>query len=200
MGGDVEEPPTLSAASVRRQWSINPAAPLVLYTGTFEAYQGLDMLLDAMAILARTRPAARLLVVGGRAGAGGSRAGARHRRRRAGNLHGAPTRAWNPGLRRGGEHPSSTSHCGNQHAAENLLRTCRGRGSPSSRPICSRTRRCSTARRRCSWRRAGGVRRRPRAAAGQTRSPAQPGTGRGARASATAARRMSRAHVWCAIA
>jgi glycosyltransferase involved in cell wall biosynthesis len=38
----------------------------VLYTGTFEPYQGLDMLLDAMAILARTRPDARLLVVGGR--------------------------------------------------------------------------------------------------------------------------------------
>ncbi len=40
MGGDVEEPPTMSAASVRREWSIDPSAPLVLYTGTFEAYQG----------------------------------------------------------------------------------------------------------------------------------------------------------------
>jgi glycosyltransferase involved in cell wall biosynthesis len=66
MGGDVEEPPTMSAASVRQSWAIDPSAPLVLYTGTFEAYQGLDMLLDAVAILAKTRPGVRLLVVGGR--------------------------------------------------------------------------------------------------------------------------------------
>jgi glycosyltransferase involved in cell wall biosynthesis len=66
MGGDVEEPPTMSAASVRQSWAIEPSAPLVLYTGTFEPYQGLDMLLDAIAILAKTRPAVRLLVVGGR--------------------------------------------------------------------------------------------------------------------------------------
>jgi glycosyltransferase involved in cell wall biosynthesis len=38
----------------------------VLYTGTFEPYQGLDLLFEAMAIVARTHPAARLLVVGGR--------------------------------------------------------------------------------------------------------------------------------------
>jgi glycosyltransferase involved in cell wall biosynthesis len=62
MGGDVEDPPSVSAAFVRRHWAIDPAAPLMLYTGTFEPYQGLDMLLDAMAILAD----ARLLVVGGR--------------------------------------------------------------------------------------------------------------------------------------
>jgi glycosyltransferase involved in cell wall biosynthesis len=66
MGGDVEEPPSVSAAAVRREWKIDLAAPLVLYTGTFEAYQGLDMLLDAVAILAKTRPDVRLLVVGGR--------------------------------------------------------------------------------------------------------------------------------------
>jgi glycosyltransferase involved in cell wall biosynthesis len=66
MGGDVEDLPSLSAAAVRRQWSIDSAAPLVLYTGTFEPYQGLEMLLDAMGILAKTRPDARLLVVGGR--------------------------------------------------------------------------------------------------------------------------------------
>jgi len=66
MGGDVEEPPALSAAFVRRHWGIDPAAPLVLYTGTFEPYQGLEMLLDAAAILAKTRPDVRLLVVGGR--------------------------------------------------------------------------------------------------------------------------------------
>jgi glycosyltransferase involved in cell wall biosynthesis len=38
----------------------------VLYTGTFEPYQGLDMLLDAMRIVAASHADVRLLVVGGR--------------------------------------------------------------------------------------------------------------------------------------
>lgn len=40
---------------------------VVLYTGTFESYQGLDMLMDAMKILCERRPDAHLLMVGGRA-------------------------------------------------------------------------------------------------------------------------------------
>jgi glycosyltransferase involved in cell wall biosynthesis len=66
MGGDVEERPTLTAADVRARWGIPAAAPLVLYTGTFEPYQGLHLLFDAMAIVARTHPEARTLIVGGR--------------------------------------------------------------------------------------------------------------------------------------
>jgi glycosyltransferase involved in cell wall biosynthesis len=66
MGGDVEEPPAITAADVRRRWGIDADAPLVLYTGTFEPYQGLDLLLEAMARVGRTHAAARLLVVGGR--------------------------------------------------------------------------------------------------------------------------------------
>jgi len=66
MGGDVEEPPSISAKDVRRQWQIEPTAPIVLYTGTFEAYQGLDLLLEAAALVAKTHPACRFLVVGGR--------------------------------------------------------------------------------------------------------------------------------------
>ena len=66
MGGDVEQAPGLSPADVRARWGIAPDAPLILYTGTFEPYQGLDMLLDAMALVAHRRPEARLLVVGGR--------------------------------------------------------------------------------------------------------------------------------------
>jgi glycosyltransferase involved in cell wall biosynthesis len=65
MGGDMDEPPTKSPAEVRRAWGIADAAPLALYTGTFEAYQGVDMLIDAAAILAQQRPDARVLVVGG---------------------------------------------------------------------------------------------------------------------------------------
>jgi glycosyltransferase involved in cell wall biosynthesis len=65
MGGDVDEPPTRSPREVRAAWGIAESAPLALYTGTFEAYQGVDMLIDAVAILARRRPEARVLVVGG---------------------------------------------------------------------------------------------------------------------------------------
>jgi glycosyltransferase involved in cell wall biosynthesis len=65
MGGDVDEPPSRSPLEVRKAWSIPERAPLALYTGTFEAYQGVDMLIEAAAIVAKTRPEARVLVVGG---------------------------------------------------------------------------------------------------------------------------------------
>ena len=65
MGGDVDDPPSRSAEAVRAAWNIPAGAPLALYTGTFEAYQGVDMLIDAVAILAKRRPDARVLVVGG---------------------------------------------------------------------------------------------------------------------------------------
>jgi glycosyltransferase involved in cell wall biosynthesis len=65
MGGDVDEPPTRSPLEVREAWGIPPSAPLALYTGTFEAYQGVDMLIDAVAILIAQRPDVRVLVVGG---------------------------------------------------------------------------------------------------------------------------------------
>jgi glycosyltransferase involved in cell wall biosynthesis len=55
------------AAAVRRSLNIDPATPVVLYTGTFEAYQGLDLLFAAMAIVRRTRPDARLVLAGGQA-------------------------------------------------------------------------------------------------------------------------------------
>ncbi len=65
MGGDVEEAPSLGVADIRRRWNIAADAPLILYTGTFEAYQGVDLLIDGSAILARSHPHARILVVGG---------------------------------------------------------------------------------------------------------------------------------------
>ena len=65
MGGDVDDPPTRSPKEVRAAWGVADDAPLALYTGTFEAYQGVEMLIDAVAIVARHRPDARVLVVGG---------------------------------------------------------------------------------------------------------------------------------------
>ncbi len=65
MGGDVDEAPTRSAEELRMAWGVPADAPLALYTGTFEAYQGVDLLIDAAAILAGTHPDLRILVVGG---------------------------------------------------------------------------------------------------------------------------------------
>src|SRR5262249_46629346 len=54
------------AAAVRRSLAIDPSTPIVLYTGTFEAYQGLDLLFAAMAHVRRQRPDARLVLAGGK--------------------------------------------------------------------------------------------------------------------------------------
>jgi glycosyltransferase involved in cell wall biosynthesis len=64
--GSADDQATLAdAAAVRRMFELSDATPVVLYTGTFEAYQGLDLLFDAMAIVRRARPDARLLLAGG---------------------------------------------------------------------------------------------------------------------------------------
>jgi glycosyltransferase involved in cell wall biosynthesis len=65
MGGDVEDAPTLEPDEIRRRWDISTTAPLVLYTGTFEAYQGVGLLVQAATRLARSHPDVRVLVVGG---------------------------------------------------------------------------------------------------------------------------------------
>jgi glycosyltransferase involved in cell wall biosynthesis len=53
------------AAAVRSRFELDSAVPTVLYTGTFEAYQGLDLLFAAMALVRARRPTARLLLAGG---------------------------------------------------------------------------------------------------------------------------------------
>jgi glycosyltransferase involved in cell wall biosynthesis len=64
--GSADAPATAAqAASVRRSLCVGDA-PIVLYTGTFEAYQGLDLLFEAMAIVSRARPDARLVLAGGK--------------------------------------------------------------------------------------------------------------------------------------
>jgi glycosyltransferase involved in cell wall biosynthesis len=65
MGGDVDVVPGPGPAAIRAQWGIEADAPLLLYTGTFEPYQGLDLLLDAIALLQQSHPHARMLIVGG---------------------------------------------------------------------------------------------------------------------------------------
>ncbi|MBM4185506.1 MAG: glycosyltransferase family 4 protein [Gemmatimonadetes bacterium] len=52
-------------ADIRRAHGLSEVTPLVVYTGTFEAYQGLDLLFAAMAKVHERRPDARLLLAGG---------------------------------------------------------------------------------------------------------------------------------------
>ena len=55
------------AAAVRASFGFVAATPVILYTGTFEAYQGLDLLFGAMARVKARRPNARLVLAGGKA-------------------------------------------------------------------------------------------------------------------------------------
>ena len=63
--GSGDLPVAGASASLRAAWGIEPDVPVVLYTGTFEAYQGLDLLYAAAARVRATRPDVRFLVVGG---------------------------------------------------------------------------------------------------------------------------------------
>jgi glycosyltransferase involved in cell wall biosynthesis len=55
-------PPSAAEAEIVK---LVPGAPLVVYSGTFEAYQGLDVLIQAFAQVHQSRPDASLLLVGG---------------------------------------------------------------------------------------------------------------------------------------
>jgi glycosyltransferase involved in cell wall biosynthesis len=64
--GSGDSPVEGSGAAVRRALGIEAQTPVVLYTGTFEAYQGLDLLFAAMKRVIAQRPEARLVLAGGR--------------------------------------------------------------------------------------------------------------------------------------
>ncbi len=64
--GSGDTPIAGSGARVRAELGIAPGAPIVLYTGTFEAYQGLDLLFEAARHVAAERPDARFVLAGGR--------------------------------------------------------------------------------------------------------------------------------------
>jgi glycosyltransferase involved in cell wall biosynthesis len=65
--GSAEETATPEqAAAIRTQFDFTASTPVILYTGTFEAYQGLDLLFAAMSLVRMGRPDARLLLAGGK--------------------------------------------------------------------------------------------------------------------------------------
>jgi glycosyltransferase involved in cell wall biosynthesis len=65
--GSAEDSATRDQASALRSAAgFGDATPVVLYTGTFEAYQGLHLLFEAMALVVASRPDARLWLAGGK--------------------------------------------------------------------------------------------------------------------------------------
>ncbi len=66
--GSGDTPREGTGRAVRSGLGLAPDAPIVLYTGTFEAYQGLDLLYASMQAVVRQRPDARLVMVGGEPG------------------------------------------------------------------------------------------------------------------------------------
>ncbi len=64
--GSVDAVAVGSGAAVRSELGISADAPLILYTGTFEAYQGLGLLFDSARLVVEFRPDARLVLAGGR--------------------------------------------------------------------------------------------------------------------------------------
>ena len=63
--GSGDAPARTGQAAVREQAGVPDGAPLVLYTGTFEAYQGLDLLFRSMKVVLSAFPDARLVLAGG---------------------------------------------------------------------------------------------------------------------------------------
>ena len=65
--GSGDSPISGSGARVRAELGLPAEAPVVLYTGTFEAYQGLGLLFDAARHVLANRPDAVFVLAGGRA-------------------------------------------------------------------------------------------------------------------------------------
>jgi glycosyltransferase involved in cell wall biosynthesis len=64
--GSGDAPVPGSGARIRTEFGLSTDAPIVLYTGTFEAYQGLDLLFGAATHVMARRPDVRFLLAGGR--------------------------------------------------------------------------------------------------------------------------------------
>jgi glycosyltransferase involved in cell wall biosynthesis len=63
--GSGDSPVAGEGARIRTEFGLNDSTPLVVYTGTFEAYQGLDLLFEAAARVNAERQDVRFLLAGG---------------------------------------------------------------------------------------------------------------------------------------
>jgi glycosyltransferase involved in cell wall biosynthesis len=62
--GRLSDPEPSRAIKIRDELNIRPQASIVLYTGTFESYQGLGKLIDAIAIVRARQPDTVFILVG----------------------------------------------------------------------------------------------------------------------------------------
>jgi glycosyltransferase involved in cell wall biosynthesis len=63
--GAGEHAPLVERSALRARYGLDASAPVILYTGTFEAYQGLDLLFAAAPGVLSARPDARFVLAGG---------------------------------------------------------------------------------------------------------------------------------------
>ena len=63
--GSGDRPTPGTGDAVRQRLGLGPDVPIIMYTGTFEAYQGLELLYAAMSRVLAQRPDAKLVLVGG---------------------------------------------------------------------------------------------------------------------------------------
>ena len=63
--GSGDRPTPGTGDAVRQGLGLGPDVPIIMYTGTFEAYQGLELLYEAMSRVLAQRPDAKLVLVGG---------------------------------------------------------------------------------------------------------------------------------------
>ena len=64
--GSGEAPVHGSGKAIRAGLALDAASPVVVYTGTFEPYQGLDLLFEAAALVRQERPDVRFVLAGGK--------------------------------------------------------------------------------------------------------------------------------------
>ena len=64
--GSGDAPVAGSGQRIRQELGLSVTTPIVLYTGTFEAYQGLDLLFAAAAYVKQRQPDIRTVLAGGR--------------------------------------------------------------------------------------------------------------------------------------
>ncbi len=64
--GSGEAPIQGSGKAIRDSLGLDATTPIVMYTGTFEPYQGLDLLLAASTLVRRERSDVRFVLAGGK--------------------------------------------------------------------------------------------------------------------------------------
>ncbi|MFM2043330.1 MAG: hypothetical protein RLY86_1906 [Pseudomonadota bacterium] len=68
LDGAFDPPDPGAVTALRAEYGLAAGEPVIAYTGNFDPRQGVAQLIEAHALLRRTHPAARLLLVGGGAG------------------------------------------------------------------------------------------------------------------------------------